>query len=361
MGYRIASDEPKARVQRRRGPTPNVAGPSLTASSATIQRAGHAEDLCFLSGSRWIVKRMDVTETNEYVGFSDGVNRPPSMPDFHGPYYSVRAVRAALTELGQAVNDKQVTKLNTMAEEIARGGRSFMILSSAKQGSGDAGLRDLKLGQYSASGTDQQRRGKNKLGSLAKTGQHDWMDKVSGSRERGFRDEDAWKNASGWDKVKNASKVKRENLNPLKGMLDGAPPAALSAIERDVFALYFWIKNADPIYVGMSVLIVVNPDNPRRSNATAIDFEHPIFAADRSFATHREGLLLGLSNMLDLVQAAHAYQAPHLPEPTAPIPIPHGGQRDEEEETFHIGGPPSSPGPLGLVEDEDSELQFSID
>ena len=67
-----------------------------------IQRAGHPEDLCFLSGARWIVKRADATETREYQRFQDPLaRRPPSVPIFFGPYYDVDSLLPNSTVSGK--------------------------------------------------------------------------------------------------------------------------------------------------------------------------------------------------------------------------------------------------------------------
>ena len=66
-----------------------------------------------------------------------------------------------------------------MAEAVSPGGKSLIVMSSAKRGNPRADLKDLKLGKYTASGTDQTRRGTSGIGTTTKTLQHDWMDVVS--------------------------------------------------------------------------------------------------------------------------------------------------------------------------------------
>jgi hypothetical protein len=154
-----------------------------------------------------------------------------------------------------------------MAEAISPVAKAI-VLSSAKRGNAGVDLKDLKLGKHTASGTDQERRGTGTTGTMTKKVLHDWMDTVSGSRERGFRDEDAWQQASGSDKFFDEAKVKRENVVPLTNMFANSPPRALEAIARDLTNIKQWLQRTDTVYVGMSVLVVSNRDQPSNSNAT---------------------------------------------------------------------------------------------
>ena len=242
-----------------------------------------------------------------------------------------------------------MAKIHTMAEAVSPGGKSLIIMSSAKRGNAGADLKDLKLGKHTASGTDQTRRGTGAIGTTTKTLQHDWMDVVSGSRKRGFRDEDAWQSAAGSDKVFNADSVARANVVPLTNMFANSPPAALDAIKRDLTNIKQWLQRTDTVYVGMSVLVVSNREQPNASNATTIDFEHPIWRTDASFETHRQGMLEGVDNILALVEQA-LQSLPPQPVPRAnPMAIPG----HEHEQPIQIPGQRSEPIPIPGREEQD--------
>src|SRR5207244_3581314 len=154
------------------------------------------------------------------------------------------------------------------------------------------------------------------------------------SRERGFRDEDAWQNAPWSDKVVNPDSVKSENTRPLTNMFANSPPAALDAIMRDLTNIKQWLQRTDTVYVGMSVLVVSNREQPDASNATTIDFEHPIRQTDASFETHRQGMLEGVDNILALVvQALKSLPPQPVPE-SNPVAIPG----HEHEQPIQVPG-----------------------
>ncbi len=127
------------------------------------------------------------------------------------------------------------------------------------------------------------------LNALVKVMRHHWMDKKSGSLERGYRDEDQWKQT--W---------KGDNLEKLNEMLSNASAYALSKVKDDLKKLLIWLKQTDVVYVGMSVLVVVAENDGK---AVPIDFEHPIpkSEGENSFNKHRKGLITGVKNLLNLV------------------------------------------------------------
>ncbi|MBL4663083.1 MAG: DUF4157 domain-containing protein [Flavobacteriaceae bacterium] len=262
-------------------------GPIVTLQRSitpVVQRAGHAEDLCILAD--WIIKRTDVIEINQYVNSEV----PGVAPNYRGPFYTLGTLRAVLEEKGIALSLAQQLKVQTMSEDIAHGGRGFMLLENATSGMAAPALRDLKLGKHSASGTDQERHGISGISKGLKIFRHNIMDFASGSASRGFRDEDRWK----------SSKI-GDNLDALNAMLGTAGPVGLLRVRVNLQELWEWAHASNVVYVGMSVLVVVDPPPNDSGKAVAIDFEHPIRDSDASFETHKAGLLEGIMNIKNIV------------------------------------------------------------
>ena len=252
--------------------------------TSVVQQAGHPGDLCLLPD--WIIKRTDITEISQY----ENNETPGVAPDYRGPFFTVDEMRAALKHEGVTLNDSQQQKVLTMSEGIASGGRGFMLLENATSDMVNPALRDLKLGKYSASRTDQERHGVTGICEFIKIVRHAIMDHWSGSRARGFRDENRWKTSKTGD-----------NLSELTAMLDTAGQHGLSNIRDNLHQLQDWVNESNVIYVGMSVLVVVDPPPNDSGKAMAIDFEHPMRGRDDSFETHKSGLLEGLVNLRVIV------------------------------------------------------------
>ncbi|HKJ43239.1 MAG TPA: hypothetical protein VKA27_14175 [Sunxiuqinia sp.] len=249
--------------------------------SDTIQMAGHAEDLCFVG--RWLVKRADSTEINQYV---DG-ETPSIAPNFSGPFYTADEAISFLQDSGENVAQDKTDKINLMAQTMSEGGKGFMILANATSGMTNPEMRDLKMGKHSASGTDQERHGITGLAKVTKIVRHNAMDYWSSSSERGYRDEDRWK----------LSKM-GDNTDELQRMLDRASRPALAQIDHDLAAFRLWLNATNVVYVGMSLLIVSGSNTGK---AVAIDFEHPIRDTDPSFNIHKDGIVVGVDNIRALV------------------------------------------------------------
>ena len=151
-------------------------------------------------------------------------------------------------------------------------------------------LRDLKLGKYSASKTDQERHGVTGISEVIKIFRHALMDHISGSRARGFRDENKWKKSKSGD-----------NLSELTAMLGIAGQHGLSNIQDNLHQLQDWAKESNVVYVGMSVLVAVDLPPNDSGKAVAIDFEHPIRDTGATFGKHKSGVLDGIMNIQAIV------------------------------------------------------------
>lgn len=272
------------------GAARDMAQPELRAAprsgSAAAQLAGHPEDLCFVG--KWLVKRADSAEIAQYLSG----NVPPSAPQFLGPFYTAQGALDALDDAGEVVAADKLAKIQLMAQTMSVGGKGFMLLANATSGLYRPEMRDLKMGKHTVSGTDQERHDVTGLGKVFKVLRHDAMDLVSGSAERGYRDEDRWQLSPMGD-----------NTDTLQHMLDRASFPALHMIHDDLANFKRWLASTTVIYVGMSLLVIAGGDHGK---AVAIDFEHPIFNTDESFAIHLEGLLTGANSLLDLVGAFQA-------------------------------------------------------
>ncbi|MFN8503375.1 DUF4157 domain-containing protein [Kouleothrix sp.] len=276
MGAKMHSLPAQARPMRKEGPH------IQQGISAAIQMAGHEEDLCVVGN--WIVKRADKTEIEQYT------NRrvPSTAPKFGGPFYTADDARAFLQAHNEIISPKQDEKITKMAEPMARGGKGFMILANVTSGIADPQMRDLKMGTSTADKDDQIRHGVAEPELTAKMIRHEFMDYKSGSSERGYRDEDQWKVA--WT---------GDNLVELKRVLDHASTSALRGVEQDLDSFENWLLATNVVYVGMSILVVVGSNIGR---AVPIDFEHPIYASEASFANHKQGIEQGLAHLKNEIQ-----------------------------------------------------------
>jgi len=234
----------------------------------------------------WIIKRTDVTEISQY----ENNEIPGVAPDYRGPFFTVEGLQAAFTHEGVTLNVSQQQKVLTMSEGIASGGRGFMLLENATSGMVNPALRDLKLGKYSASRTDQERHGVTGISEVIKIFRHALMDYISGSRTRGFRDKNRWKTSKTGD-----------NLSELNVILVTAGQRGLSQIQDNLQQLRDWVNESNVVYVGMSALVAVDPPPNDSGKAVAIDFEHPIRDIDDSFETHKSGMLEGIMNIQAVV------------------------------------------------------------
>jgi len=254
-------------------------------SFSTVQRAGHAEDICFIGN--WLLKRADATEVAEY----QGGQLPGIASNFHGPFNHWARVHSYLTTTLNVV--PTIDQQNKMKEmhSTKSATQQFLLLQNATTGMINPVLRDLKLGKHTASGTDQDNRGTGTVAKAFKIFQHDVMDKYSGSREMGFRDEDAWKE----DKF-------ADNTAQINNLLNGATLTGRQQIFTNLSDMSNWLMQTHVVYIGMSILIVVGgPGGGVEGKAVAIDFEHPIRDTEESFTKHRDGMLIGIQNMLKIV------------------------------------------------------------
>jgi hypothetical protein len=256
-----------------------------------VQMAGHAEDVCLVGA--WVVKRADHTEINQYVNHEV----PDTAPQFSGPFYTHQAALQFLNQQNEVVTQAKVTKIQTMAVPMQAGGKGFIMLPNATAGMDDPEMRDLKMGKDTVSGTDQKRRGENIFSRTFKILRHNAMDWVSGSHEQGYRDEDQWQTS-----------MTEDNSAPLNDMLEGSTARALVMIRNDLVKFKAWLASTEVVYIGMSLLVVAGGEEGK---AVPIDFEHPIWQADDSFGTHREGLQVGVLNLITLVDA----HFDNLPDP----------------------------------------------
>jgi hypothetical protein len=256
--------------------------PSQLSATSTVQLAGHPEDLCFVG--KWLVKRADSIEIAQYLGREV----PPTAPLFDGPFYTAQKALEFLHGAGENVGSEQLNKINLMAATMEPGGKGFMMLGNATTGMIIPKMRDLKMGKHTADDADQERHGVTDFDKEYKLGRHAGMDMFSGSSERGYRDEDRWKSSKFGD-----------NLDELRPMLDRAHLAALMRILNDLATFKAWLVTTNVIYVGMSLLLVAGED---QGKAVAIDFEHPVWDTEKSFQNHQQGLLVGVNNLLALVQ-----------------------------------------------------------
>ncbi|MCG8473875.1 MAG: inositol polyphosphate kinase family protein [Cytophagales bacterium] len=268
--------------------------PLHTAASlqkGVIQRAGHTEDLLIIKGK--IIKRIDEIEAKQYQSFRPlllaGSRYVPNIPWFIGPFNTLEKLKKALTP-------EEQTKVDAKWEDPEHK-HWYIILENVTGGHTASIMRDLKIGTATASYTEQIRsQKKNPLKAGIKAMKHLLLMDTKVSARYGFRDEDAQKKgARGHD----------TNLKKLKELIGNATLEATEKLLTDVHKVIHWISLAPTVYVGASMLVVVNNDEPLLNRAVMIDFAHPISVElgfkPETVEKYRKGMLKGLFSIASLL------------------------------------------------------------
>ncbi|BDD09838.1 hypothetical protein FUAX_22700 [Fulvitalea axinellae] len=259
---------------------------------SVAQCAGHAKDFHMLESREWIIKRIDPLEAREYASFKLEGRHDGVIPRFFGPYEDADELFSDHTN-GVALTGKDREAVGALSAYKGPGDK-LIILSNVTRNKKDSILRDIKIGRQTANYKDQKVRGVGKKEAKLKVTQHELMDRVSGSKSRGFRDEDQWKKVKGGN-----------NLGPLRKMLKSVSPECLSVLVKRLGDIYASLAQGRTAYVGASVLLVINPD-PGFCDAVMIDFAHPVTMGVHGAKYYNpawEGMLFGLANLRDYVQA----------------------------------------------------------
>ena len=289
-----------------------------------VQRAGHPEDLYILENRRWVIKRIDEAEKDQYnilrTRFSMVDPDPSPIPHFLGPFGSPSDLENVLN--AEDISSKDREKLAAMSVPA---GKYLLVMSNVTGGEADViGPIDVKFGKHTANKEDLRRRGKGWWKRQTKLLRHDIMDKNSPSRLHGFRDEDAWKARSKWKVLFLRRKTNiNANLNQFRSKLKQGSAEALSKLIPSLELIQNFLNHVDTVYVGSSILIVLNNENPDKSTAKLIDFEHPLTSKDEDFDTVKKGLLDGIARIKeeinDLISNADSERSNVHESPDQPL------------------------------------------
>jgi len=262
-------------------------------AGGVIQRAGHAEDFYRSTDGQWIVKKADDAESQQYLAFTQQAPTA-ALPEFYGPYQDANALLASGALFIANLDQVDTADITTLGGTLG-GTDRLIVMRSATGGHPAARLRDLKLGRHTASGTDQALRGEGLLSRTFKAMRHDVLDNLTPSRELGFRDEDATK------ELKYSTET---NLADLKFVLGSSSLTALLKIRADLNNIRGWVTGQATVYVGASVLLVSNNQNPQGSTAVMIDFAHPVTVGSHGqqrFDNYKQDMIDGLVNMRNML------------------------------------------------------------
>lgn len=264
-----------------------------------VQRAGHPEDLYILENKRWVIKRIDKAEKDQYnilrTQFSMVDPAQSPVPQVSGPFRSLGELEGTLRGWAE---DREMSQRDRekLAAMSVPAGKYLLVMRNVTGGDPNAiELIDVKLGKYTANAADLARHGKGRLAIKSKLFKHNIMDKNSPSRSLGFRDEDAWKDRNKPKTFfsKRSTNI-ATNLDQFKSKLRRGSPEALRNLYASLDPIGDFLYKADIVYVGSSILMVVNNQNPGMSVAKLIDFEHPLTPDDEDFNSFRQDLVDGI-------------------------------------------------------------------
>ncbi|WP_309938953.1 inositol polyphosphate kinase family protein [Aureibacter tunicatorum] len=260
-------------------------------SQSPIQMAGHAEDLLKIKG--YIVKRIDPLEAEQYRNFrriiAEGSGPRPHIPEFIGPFETI-------DELAANVEGDDRRKVHEKWQD-RNPKYKYIILEDVTGGHKASKLRDLKIGTSTASKSEQKRNQGLGVGlAKFKAFRHQVLMDPAVSEKYGFRDEDA---------QKDGSRGAGSNLTYFKNLIAGISRPVADRLYEDVVKIIQWIEQSPTVYVGSSMLVVVNEEVPDLSRAVMIDFAHPI-SVELNFKPekvekYRSGMLKGFQSILNMI------------------------------------------------------------
>lgn len=305
--------------------------PSATDAAAPIQMAGHKGVMQF--GSQSIVKRIERNEYEEYRRVMEQQTNTEvdpetrrralaAFPRIYGVYTQAQAEQESFPDF-DGDKGKQLTgwiQGNGKALQDARakaGGEpeneeGYYVQMESMGGSGFS-VKDFKVGTFTANAEELYQHGHKGSKSSALKKEHKMRendDARSETARYGLRDSDEI----------------QKGMNPLRKFMagqhidtlgatreqvkggryqGGAGGGDVSQVIADLNGIEEYFQNSDTVYVASSVIIKwAKEGGGDRDQARLIDLAHPIRrgkASDEVFQAAKEGMLLGIRNVRNLL------------------------------------------------------------
>lgn len=306
--------------------------PSATDAAAPIQMAGHKGVMQF--GKQSIVKRIEKNEYDEYrrvmeqqtnADVDPEIRRRAlaAFPRIYGVYTQAEAERGGFPDF-EGEKGKQLTgwiqgngKALQDARAKAGGGEpeneeGYYVQMESMGGSGFS-VKDFKVGTFTANAEELYQHGhKGSKGSALK-------------KEHKMRENDDARSETARYGLRDSDEIQK-GMNPLRKFMAGQRIDTLSATKEqvkggryrggagggdvsqvieDLNGIEEYFQNSDTVYVASSVIIKwAKEGGGDRDQARLIDLAHPIRkgkASDEVFQAAKEGMLLGIRNVRNLL------------------------------------------------------------
>ncbi len=306
--------------------------PSATDAAAPIQMAGHKGVMQF--GKQSIVKRIEKNEYDEYrrvmeqqtnTDVAPEIRRRAlaAFPRIYGVYTQAEAERGSFPDF-EGEKGKQLTgwiqgngKALQDARAKAGGGEpeneeGYYVQMESMGGSGFS-VKDFKVGTFTANAEELYQHGhKGSKGSALK-------------KEHKMRENDDARSETARYGLRDSDEIQK-GMNPLRKFMAGQRIDTLSATKEqvkggryqggagggdvsqvieDLNGIEEYFQNSDTVYVASSVIIKwAKEGGGDRDQARLIDLAHPIRkgkASDEVFQAAKEGMLLGIRNVRNLL------------------------------------------------------------
>lgn len=305
--------------------------PSATDAAAPIQMAGHKGVMQF--GSQSIVKRIERNEYEEYRRVMEQQTNTEvdpetrrralaAFPRIYGVYTQAQAEQESFPDF-DGDKGKQLTAWiqgNGKALQDARaksGGEpeneeGYYVQMESMGGSGFS-VKDFKVGTFTANAEELYQHGHKGSKSSALKKEHKMRendDARSVTARYGLRDSDEIQ--KGMNPLRKFMAGQRiDTLSATKEQVKGgryqggADGGDVSQVIQDLNGIEEYFQNSDTVYVASSVIIKwAKEGGGDRDQARLIDLAHPIRkgkASDEVFQAAKEGMLLGIRNVRNLL------------------------------------------------------------
>lgn len=291
--------------------------PSVQAPGDIMQLGGHEDVL--VANKEKVKKRVEATEAKEYKRIWTDVQQ--KYPGIFAHVYDViddpymDKTNEKIVEELDGNDYKPLSKHFTRS--ILRDSVKVGLKEFVKKGRGDegkkkpneshieienllsegiTGLHDYKIGTFTADKDELIKNGhKDEKGAIDKVKRSNKMDIDSGSFKYGIRDEDDYKGLS--SKGKAFLLPGKRNVSSIDKTIKYRGHEYLSPAIIDLYNIYEYIRQSPVVYVASS-LIHAESNDLSKEKVRLVDLAHPICQGENNFDKAKQGMLLGIANLM---------------------------------------------------------------
>ena len=263
-------------------------------------KAGHKEAWSRSVDGQWIVKVTSAREARVYAQDAAEQGIAGVMPELKAVLDSKEELSTLEIQPKNPLRDllpgEKVVVIRNLAQ---RNQQSKPLVLDAKigfsTGSATQALAEAKEDTPGSDWADTQKRKKIEKDAKKKGTQHAWMDAFKGSKSKGYRIEPDESEFVALQLFANTPGSESPTGAPA-----GQLATAFTKIAHDIRAVYQEMSRSEVVFIGSSILMVIDSTDPETSTATMIDFAHPVYKKQDGahFKKYAANYLEGLQRLM---------------------------------------------------------------